>query len=309
VTAPFTPISSFEGKIQKSHVFFENIIDIAIKCDYNDSKNGNINEIIPLCGNLRGETRMPTRQSTNRSAERMLDILDCFMADDRLMLMEIAKEAELPVSTAYRLVQTLEERKFLKRDDSSKRFSLGEKVGDLLQVYTGGRFDLLRCAAMRPMEALSGKHNETARLFVRDGGYKLCIEAVESTRDLRHIVRIGERHDLVRGAAGKVLLAHMPAPQRQAILEERNLDAKIEEILSGGYAVSYGEREEGLVGIAAPIFAGQSQLVAAVSMSGPISRFMEEALPDKIRDTVACAERITGKLAKYRGGGAGEDTS
>jgi len=252
---------------------------------------------------------MPTRQSTNRSAERMLDILDCFMSEDRLMLMEIAKEVELPVSTAYRLVQTLEERKFLKRDGSSKRFSLGEKIGDLLEAYTGGRFDLLRCAAMRPMEDLSGKHNETVRLFVRDGGYKLCVEAVESTRDLRHIVKTGERHNLIRGAAGKVLLAYMPDPQRQAIVENENLDDSIEKVLVNGYAVSFGEREEGLVGIAAPIFFGMDRMIATVSLSGPISRFAEEMLPAKIQDTLDCAGQITDKLDECWRDRSGGDTS
>ena len=250
---------------------------------------------------------MPTRQSTNRSAERMLDILDCFMSEDNLMLMEIAKEVDLPISTAYRLVQTLEERGLLKRDNDSKRFSLGGKVGDLLEAYTGGRFDLLRCAATRPMEALCGKYNESVRLFVRDGGYKLCVEAVESTRDLRHLVRIGERHNLIRGAAGRVILAHMPLPQRQAILEDDSLDAKIAKALSDGYAVSYGEREEGLVGIAAPIFSGPGRLAAAVSMSGPTYRFAEDALSSKIRDTVNCAEQITLKLARH--GREDKDTS
>ena len=250
---------------------------------------------------------MPTRQTTNRSAERMLDILDCLISEGDLMLMEIAKEVELPVSTTYRLVQTLEERGLLKRDCDSKRFSLGERVGDLIEAYTGGRFDLLRCAATYPMEVLSGKYNESVRLFVRDGGYKLCVEVVESTRDLRHIVRVGERHNLERGAAGKVILAHMPVPQRQAILEDDSLGVSIAKVLSDGYAVSYGEREEGLVGIAAPIFLGSGQLIAAVSISGPTYRFMEDALASKIQDTIDCAQQITVKLARH--GRKDKDTS
>jgi len=236
----------------------------------------------------------------------MLDILDCFMGGDELALMEVAQKVGLPTSTAYRLMQTLEARGFLKRDDA-KRFSLGEKVGDLIEAYTGGRFDLLRCAAMHPMEALSGKHNETVRLFVRDGGYKLCVEAVESTRDLRHIVKIGERHNLIRGAAGKVLLAYMPEPQRRAILESDQLEEKIRKVYTDGYAVSFGEREEGLVGIAAPVFFGTDQMIATVSLSGPTSRFTESDLPEKIQDTLACAGRITRELSacwQYKLGGS-----
>ena len=252
---------------------------------------------------------MPTRQSTNRSVERALDILDCFVSGDKLMLTEIAKEVELPVSTTYRLVRALEDRRLLKRGDDSRQFSLGEKIGDLLYAYVGGRFDLLRCAAMHSMEALSVKYNETVRLFVRDGGYKLCIEAVESTRDLRHIVKIGERHDLLRGAAGKVLLAYMPQTQRQAVLNGQNLDGNTNKVLSDGYAVSFGEREEGLAGIAAPIFFGAQQVIATVSLSGPAARFTQEMLPQKIADTLSCARQITKNMTELQHHTADDNTS
>jgi len=241
---------------------------------------------------------MSTAPSPNRSAERMLDILDCFRIRDNMMLVEIAKSAGLPISTTSRLVQTLEERGFLARDKSSKQFSLGGKVAELATAYTGGRFDLLRCVAAAPMEGLGRKHNETVRLFIRDGGHKLCIETVECDREVRHMLKVGERHDLFRGAVGLVLLAHMPALQRRSLLDGAGADIheQIEKAITDGYAMSVGEREVGVVAISVPIFSAPGHVAAALALVGPSTRFLDGQITEKIQDTVACGLAISDKL-------------
>jgi len=246
---------------------------------------------------------MISNQPVNRSAERMLDILECLSSGKSVSLVEVAQAVQLPKSTAFRLLQTLEERRYLVRDESTKLFSLGSKVGELVEGYYGGRFDLLRCAATRSLIELSEKYNEAVRLFVRDGGFKLCIEAIESTREVRHIVTVGERHDLIRGAAGKVLLAHMPLPERLSVAEGYELEKQLEKVREDGYAISVGEREESLVGIAAPIFASTGEVIAAVSLSGPSARFLTEDISEKIKDTVACGTAIQEKLARVENRG------
>lgn len=242
---------------------------------------------------------MPPRQPVNRSAGRMLDILECFSSGKSVSLMEIAQIVELPKSTTFRMLQTLEERHFLVRDESTKLFSLGSKIGELVGGYYGGRYDLLRCAATHSLMKLSEKYNEAVRLFVRDGGFKLCIEAIESTREVRHIVKVGERHDLLRGAAGKVLLAYMPMPERLYVAEGYELEQQLEKMKEDGYAMSVGEREESLVGIAAPVFASSGEVVAAVSLSGPSARFLTEDIAEKIKDTVTSGVAISEKLARF----------
>ena len=242
---------------------------------------------------------MRSSQPVNRSAERMLDVLECFSLGQSVSLAEIAQIVQLPKSTAFRLLQTLEERCYLVRDESTKLFSLGSKVGELVAGYYGGRFDLLRCAAMRSLIELNKKYNEAVRLFVRDGGFKLCIDVIESTREVRHIVTVGERHDLIRGAAGRVLLAHMPMPQRLYIAEGDELEQQLEKVQEDGYAMSVGEREESLVGIAAPIFTSSGEVIAAVSLSGPSARFLTEEMGEKIKDTVNCGLAISEKLARF----------
>lgn len=241
---------------------------------------------------------MPESKSTLSSAERMFDVLDCFLYEGDWMLTELSQKLNLPTTTTFRLLQTLEGRGFVERIDGTKRFTLGKKLGEFNGAYIGGRYDLLRCASIHPMELLSEKHNETVRLFVRDGGKKLCIEAVESTQDIRHIVNIGERHDLIRGAAGKILFAYMPKPQRQVLLGEfdKELDEKIEKAYLNGYAVSIGERDEGLSAVAAPVFSAPEHLIAVVSLSGPTYRFSCEYIDAKIKDTVECAEQISKAL-------------
>jgi DNA-binding IclR family transcriptional regulator len=49
----------------------------------------------------------------------------------------------------------------------------------------------------------------------------------------------------------------------------------IDEAAATGYAVSHGERDEGLSAVAAPIFGPSGSVVAALSLSGPTLRFTE----------------------------------
>jgi len=242
---------------------------------------------------------MRTHQSTNRSAERMLDILDYVSTGEHASLAEIAQAAQLPKSTTFRLLQTLEERRYLARDESTKRFSLGLKIGALVEGYTGGRFELLRCAATEALRALNQKHNEAVRLFVRDGGFKFCIEAMESTRVVRHVVRIGER-SAFSGAAGKVLLAHMPLSERLYFLTDCEQETQIEKIRNDGYAMSIDEGEEGRFELAAPIFTEVGRFVAAVSLSGYAMRFFSGDMEEKIKDTIACGTAISEGLMSLR---------
>ncbi|MCD8078143.1 MAG: hypothetical protein LUE63_07195, partial [Lachnospiraceae bacterium] len=138
---------------------------------------------------------------------------------------------------------------------------------------------------------------EDVRLFVPNGSAKLCIESVDSRRELRQVVEVGSRHDLVRGAAGKIILAYMPEGDRQKLTEGKN-SVDYAEVREKGYALSVGEREEGLFGLAVPILAEDGQLVAAVSMSGPTARFANENLDEKIRSMVEMGKNISREWKK-----------
>lgn len=63
-----------------------------------------------------------------KSLEKSLDVLDLFVeCNTGMTLKEIAEHTHLNTSTAFRIVNTLERRQYLTRNDTSKQYRLGPR--------------------------------------------------------------------------------------------------------------------------------------------------------------------------------------
>jgi DNA-binding IclR family transcriptional regulator len=166
-------------------------------------------------------------------------------------LVELAAATSLPRATAHRLARALECHRLVDRDRDG-RFVLGPalvRLGQMAQAHPGQ--SLLEAA--RPVLAgLRDRTGESAQLFVRSGDSRLCVLSLESPHSLRTIVAVGAALPMDRGSAAKVLAGHP-------------------DVLRRGWAQSVEERERGVASVSAPVMAG-GQVVAAVSVSGPIER-------------------------------------
>ncbi|MBP5292078.1 MAG: IclR family transcriptional regulator [Lachnospiraceae bacterium] len=217
--------------------------------------------------------------SSSRSVERAMNILECFLDKQEYILLEIAEKTQLSPSTVLRILSALQEHDFVVKNVKSKTYHLGSKISWLAEMIPSKSYDELRSVAYPYMLKINQKYNEDVHLFVHDGKSKLCIEAIDSRRELRQVIRIGSRHDLLRGAAGKIIIAHLSSQMRRQCLGEMDVDdAFYDEIRSVGIALSDGEREEGLFGIAVPVLDSEGQILGALTLSGPSVRFKTESL-------------------------------
>jgi DNA-binding IclR family transcriptional regulator len=172
--------------------------------------------------------------------DKAVAVLDAIEARPR-SLAELVDETGLSRATAHRLATALATHRFVARD-SDGRFALGPRL-----VAP----DLARLA--RPaLEALRDATGESAQLYVRRGGHRLCLASLESPHGLRTIVAVGAELPLSAGSAGRVLRGDAAA-------------------LARGWAESVEERQKGVASVSAPVWDGD-RVIAAVSVSGPVQR-------------------------------------
>lgn len=171
---------------------------------------------------------------------------------------EIAAELGLTRPVVYRLLAALEAHRLVRRD-ADGRCRLGLGVLELaLRVQP-----LLRTAALPPLRKLAEGAGATAHLTVLDAGQALAIAVVEpSWTDLHVAYRVGSRHELHRGAAGRAILTGRKAPKTQ------------------DYVTSTGELQHGAHGVAAPVreVPGLEASVGVVALSSLDARVVGPAV-------------------------------
>ena len=142
---------------------------------------------------------------TSQTLDRGLRILE-LLADSGagLTVTEIAAELGVGRAVVYRLLGTLDEHGLVRRGDDDARVRLGLGVLQLSRRVQ----PLLREAALPVLRRLAEELGATAHLTVVDGGEALAVAVVEpSWTDFHVAYRVGSRHRLDRGAAGRAILA------------------------------------------------------------------------------------------------------
>ena len=204
--------------------------------------------------------------------DRSIAILDVVERGARSYT-EIVEATGLTKSTAHRLIRALEAHGLLLYV-GGMGYALGPKLLGLAATAT--RELPLRDLAHPMLERLARTTGESAQLYVRDGDRRVCVDAVESERELRTIVGIGASLPLSRGSAGKVFLAFDRIPDHARLIEGASDPSRLANQLATarrrGWADSVGEREHDVASVSAPIFGPGDVVLAAVSVSGPAQR-------------------------------------
>ena len=231
-------------------------------------------------GREAAEPRATERTPANQSAQKALQVLDYFRTHGHARLSELAEHAGLNMSTALRLTLALQAQGAIVRQPGTRQYVLGSWVLELAASLL--REQPLLQQAHAVLADLRDQTGETASLWVRDGTSRICLDRAESRHGLRSGADLGARLPPHRGAAGKVLLAYLPAEQREAVLAEieresgTRLDAlrdELQRIPAQGYGVSLAERSPGVGSVAVPIADPRGRVSLVLNVSGPLDRF------------------------------------
>ena len=253
-------------------------------------------------------------QGLSLTVQKAMDILDCLgRAKAPLAASELGRRLEMPRSTAYRLLTTLNMGGYVTQDlENPEKYRLGFKIVELASSLLDSIE--LRKQAAPFLGELRDHANEVIHLVVLEDGRVAYIDKLECSQAVRMHSSIGRQGSLHCTAVGKAMLAYMPESSVAEIIEQHGLPAltpktitdkatlrrELEKVRQQGYAIDDLENEEGIRCVGAPIFDHGGKPVAALSVSGPAFRMTLERAEELGQAVQSTAQSISRQLG-YRG--------
>ncbi|MFF0816066.1 IclR family transcriptional regulator [Rhodococcus sp. NPDC003318] len=245
----------------------------------------------------------------NSTADRTLSLLQMF-TDDRteITAADVASSLGVARSTAYRYLESLGSSGFL-ADTGRGTFVLGFRILELARIARRG-YGLSEIC--RPaMRELALEFKQTVLLTKRMGTSVVCLEREESPQQyIRLSYERGTVLSLNAGASALVLLAWLPESDvrellagvtlprfnRNTLVDVDSILERLAQIRERGYAMSSGEVDPSVQGVACPVFDRDDRVVAAVSVV-LIKSMVAPVEVDEITDRlVSLAEELSGQV-------------
>lgn len=241
---------------------------------------------------------MPQADSSEERSvlSKAFRILGAFGDQDEISLTDLVLITGLPKPTAHRIAGQLVALGALER--SYGNYRLGLRMFEM-----GGRVHVQRHLRERARPFLTDLYeatHETVHLGIREGTEVVYIDKIAGHRRVDVPTFVGARMPLYCTALGKVLLAHADPSVLEAALEagldrrtpytivsENVLNQQLEHIRQEGIAFDWEESTIGVTCAAAAIKDHRNTPVAAVSVTGPMSRFDPERVGAALRTAAA----------------------
>jgi IclR family pca regulon transcriptional regulator len=241
----------------------------------------------------------------SQSLERGLAILSSFHSAQPLLgVSDLSRAVGLSRSTTHRYVSTLAALGYLQQDAETRKYRLGPRVLDL-------GFSAINSAPH--LKALSDATGHTVNMAVLDGADIVYIERCRAPgpREIDLNLHVGSRLPSYCTSMGKVLLAFLPAHERNDLLDgveltrrgpntitaRRRLLKELEQVRERGLAVNNEELAYGLRSIAAPVWSPTGGVAAAINIAVHRSLVsMDELLDELAPALVDAADEISARI-------------
>jgi DNA-binding IclR family transcriptional regulator len=241
-----------------------------------------------------------------QSVERALTILMLVgESGHSLSAVEISRQTGINRTTVYALLNTLEAKHFISKDNNTGFYTIGP-----IPYQLGFNFQnnsSLIAFMEKESSLFTEKWKISARLGIYNGAGKLLVLLVQSPYEaVSFPLRTGMTFPMHAFAMGKALLAYFstdklnhylqnyPLSRQTAttIVDADKLKQELHEIREKNYAVNDNEYIDGIFCIAAPIRDSGNNVIAAVSLSGE-SQKVRKDFNDIIRDVQVLARLIS----------------
>jgi DNA-binding IclR family transcriptional regulator len=242
-----------------------------------------------------------------QSVDRALVVLEIIARRGQAGVTEIAEELGVHKSTVSRLITVLESRGYVEQLSDRGKYRLGFSIARLARS-TGAQMNLAK-QSQQACDALAAEVGETANVALLDD--RRIVNIVEATAPAEITVRtwVGQSCPAHATSSGKVLLAGLAPGEVRSRLGAKldvftaktvatvaDLEAELAAVRDNGWASVEEELEIGLNAVAAPVYDSASEVVAALSVSGPSYRLSPEHFTRVAKQTIAAADSVSRRL-------------
>ncbi|WP_408007961.1 IclR family transcriptional regulator [Pseudalkalibacillus sp. A8] len=214
-----------------------------------------------------------------RSVDRSIDVLQSFSIEEpTLTVEEISEKTNIPHSTVYRILYTLERRGYVRFSEKTSTYRLGVRLMEF-SYHLSSVTDVTQEAEEYLIE-LHSKTNQTVLMALEDGDRIIYVYKKENYEGLKFSSVVGQRRPYLYGVLGPVLLAYLPDKRSEQIIRHSdvhnssisisNIYERLKKIKKEGMYIESNETNLGVTGVGVPIFGANKQVVAAIGVIGPL---------------------------------------
>lgn len=225
-----------------------------------------------------------------KSLGKAMSILELFIEDPVLGVNEIAARMDLNKSNVSDILSTFAEMGYAEKDEMTGKYRLGLKM--LRYAYPiVQRMDIHRL--LYPHMLLLAEHlGEMVYLAIPYGKEALYLQnALPITKSGGYLVRavLGEKAPLYCTGIGKAMLSRMPEEEwaerlpevytrftENTLMSDEDVFRVLRQDRERGYSLDDTEHESGMRCVGVPILDARGNVIAGLSVSGPVSRMTME---------------------------------
>ncbi|WP_254533213.1 IclR family transcriptional regulator [Natrinema gelatinilyticum] len=239
-----------------------------------------------------------TKQKTVGATERSIAIMEALKELNGARIAELSEHLDITKSSVHAHLVTLEKHEFVVKQGDEYRLGLRFlNVGE----YVRNRNPVFQEAKPKVKE-LAQKTGEVASLIAEDHGKGVFVFRRKG-ENITRPTTVGNQVDLHVTAGGKAILANLPKPTVDEILDRRGLprytpntitdrevlEDDLERIRKQGVAFNDQEDINGLRAVGVPLEETSGRTVGALSIYGPAHRLRgdlyREEIPDLLRES------------------------
>lgn len=250
---------------------------------------------------------MPTEKGANQSVEKAIAVLEAFAGGEPMRVGDVARAAGIGQSTASRLLSTLEAGGLVERDSQTTLYFLGSELLTLAGVAIN--HNRVHRVGRQIAQNLAAQLGLGVNIALLRGAELVYLCNFEGALSPKSHTLMGQRVPIHATSIGKSTLVGSNRETRTRLLPELvpftaatitshdALDREVAIISRRGYATEVEEFVLGRASVAAPILDQFGKIVAAVSISGPLTTIDLEKRQEELgRIVVETADRVSSGL-------------